>query len=219
MCVVGTTGPDGGPCLPCAAGTHKPQPGPGKCTDCVAGTYAATMGSAECQRCPTNSNASAASTNEADCVCAAGFWGALRGRACEQCAAGTHRPQTTTPLDCVACSIGEVSTLGFTACREPMACPDWDNDLADAVTALLLMPSNTTTEEDKQESLNTYELFAAHYVQQTTGSPPPACIALYNRVLARMRSDTGSSAATTLVYTVDVGILTLGLFAFVFIFT
>ena len=55
-CSTGTTGPNGGPCIACAAGTYKD-----------------VAGSAECTACPLNSVSVEGSGNKGDCKCNAGM--------------------------------------------------------------------------------------------------------------------------------------------------
>ena len=47
VCPVGKTGPDGGPCSPCAAGTYKNVTGDARCTNCGS-TKTSVAGSASC---------------------------------------------------------------------------------------------------------------------------------------------------------------------------
>lgn len=87
MCRAGYTGPDGGPCVACAAGTYK-----------------ASTGSAACTACPARTTSPQASTASAACVCTAGryfLWNTCIGcephtykdvagnQACSACAANT----------------------------------------------------------------------------------------------------------------------------------
>lgn len=61
QCNAGETGPDGGPCTPCPAGTYKVD-----------------TGSANCTRCGLGGMSPAASTAEASCFCGAGYTGLYR---------------------------------------------------------------------------------------------------------------------------------------------
>jgi hypothetical protein len=49
-CKAGWTGPNGGPCTQCEAGTFKAATGSGECTECLPGTFSAA-GSAQCAEC------------------------------------------------------------------------------------------------------------------------------------------------------------------------
>lgn len=94
-CVAGYTGPDGGPCAPCAVGTFKAQTGAAECAACPANTYNPSQASTEasaCLPCPADSQAAPASSAISQCVCVEGF----------------ERHSDT----CVACPPGEVSGFG-----------------------------------------------------------------------------------------------------------
>ena len=43
LCNPGYTGPDGGPCQACGAGTYKDSPGSGSCTACQPGEYSSSL--------------------------------------------------------------------------------------------------------------------------------------------------------------------------------
>ena len=62
VCLEGYTGPDGGPCVPCAAGTYKNVPGSSPCMPCANGT-----------------SSDAGSQDIADCTCNAGLIGPIGG--------------------------------------------------------------------------------------------------------------------------------------------
>ena len=72
-CDVGATGPDGGTCLPCPAGTFKNLTGSVACTRCAFKS--------------TSPNSSVAAT---DCRCFAGYTGP-NGGVCSECPAGTYK--------------------------------------------------------------------------------------------------------------------------------
>ena len=98
-CNVGYTGPNGGTCTACVAGTVKPITGTATCAGCVAGTYSAT----------------AASTCAA---CAAGTYSATSASTCTACAAGTYSATTaaTTASTCTACAAGTYSATAASTC-------------------------------------------------------------------------------------------------------
>jgi len=127
-CVPGTSGPDGGLCVPCEIGTYNPTAG------------------SDCQNCPAFSNtSSASSTTLSSCVCQPGYGktaatssqftctrciaGTFRGAAtCESCPANSNsaeesnditdclcndkyiRNDSLTPFLCQACAAGEYYT-------------------------------------------------------------------------------------------------------------
>jgi hypothetical protein len=67
-CNAGYTGPDGGPCTPCAAGTYRTTLGS---SQPVAGNYKTL--SSMCQSCPANSASPTGSNELTDCQCNAGY--------------------------------------------------------------------------------------------------------------------------------------------------
>lgn len=76
ICNVGYTGPNGGPCTACVAGTYKNTTGSGTCLDCPAGTYS-TGNSGSCVTCHSNSFSLARSSSFSACVCNIGYQGRL----------------------------------------------------------------------------------------------------------------------------------------------
>jgi DNA-binding beta-propeller fold protein YncE len=101
-----TTGPAGGPCVPCEAGTYKNGTGSGPCTLCY-----------------RNAHAPPASTSVSACQCAAGYSGAS-GTACTACAAGEYK-STNGSAACSLCAggtySGAIAGNSGTVC---MSCPN-----------------------------------------------------------------------------------------------
>jgi hypothetical protein len=83
-CNAGHSGPNGGPCVPCAAGTYKPSTGPAACTSCPAFSGAAC----------------AACTLSTLCVCTG-----YTGNACTACVSASS-PASTSASACV-CGPGQ----------------------------------------------------------------------------------------------------------------
>ena len=71
-CLPGLTGPNGGPCLPCVAGSYKTSQGHANCTLCVAGKNsdsAAATSASTCIDCARGKYSNTAgSANESDCL-------------------------------------------------------------------------------------------------------------------------------------------------------
>ena len=114
-CNPGFSGPDGGICSECAAGSYKDWLGNRSCSPCEplsdsepasqlcscnagstgadqwscvlcpAGSYKTTRGSVPCTACPALSNAPAGSTASLQCVCNAGTTGPDGGESCALC--------------------------------------------------------------------------------------------------------------------------------------
>ena len=75
-CNAGYTGPSGGPCAACVAGTYKSAAGSAACTNCGVGTYSSTeaaTSAATCLTCPANSGASCSGCSASACPCNSGY--------------------------------------------------------------------------------------------------------------------------------------------------
>jgi hypothetical protein len=78
VCNAGYTGPDGGPCSACDAGTYKNVSGSVVCTVCPSngmesgGTYSDSAGATGCTNCPVNT-VSASIHSSTYCICAKGY--------------------------------------------------------------------------------------------------------------------------------------------------
>ena len=93
-CLPGLTGPNGGPCLPCVAGSYKTSQGHANCTlcvagknsdsaaatsastciDCARGKYSNMAGSADCLKCPPHSDSPPGSFSLINCTCNQVSW-------------------------------------------------------------------------------------------------------------------------------------------------
>ena len=124
-CNVGYTGPDGGSCEACVAGTYKDVNGSAPCSLCAAGKYSTELGEIEsgtCVHCPANSMSIAGSPALANCTCLVGHAGP-DGGPCEPCAAGSYKDVNGSQA-CALCPQGtysqEVAQESDTTCS---ACP------------------------------------------------------------------------------------------------
>jgi len=128
-CNAGYSGPDGGPCSPCVAGTYKDTSGSAGCTSCAAGRYSASTGASavtSCLTCPANSNSPGLSTVVTACVCNAGYTGP-NGGTCAACVAGTYKIASGS-VACTSCGTGTYSsTAGATAATTCLACANNSN--------------------------------------------------------------------------------------------
>ena len=82
LCVIGTTGPDGGPCINCLPGEYKHISGNMSCTKCVVGKYFDVHHTAPdnvCKQCPENSTSLEGSINQLQCICEEGTDGPQGG--------------------------------------------------------------------------------------------------------------------------------------------
>ena len=77
-----------GPKPPCDPGTTGPAGGP--CIDCIAGTYKEVSGDAKCTACPPNTHSAVASSRANACVADIGYTGPDGGPA-TACPAGTYK--------------------------------------------------------------------------------------------------------------------------------
>ena len=120
VCKVGNTGPIGGPCTPCAAGSYKDTTGSAPCTACGVGQYSIVVASASsmpCLACLANTASPAGSSSFAACVtvtdCWAGHTGPYGGP-CTACVAGTYK-SVTGSATCTACPAGTTSQVASTS--------------------------------------------------------------------------------------------------------
>jgi hypothetical protein len=122
-CNVGFTGPDGGQCTACSAGTYKNIIGSDSCLACKAGTYQNLSGQSECSNCPVNKSTTGAESNSIeDCKCDVGYY--ATGSSCDQCHEGTYKSEVAD-TDCILCPVNTYSdTRGTITCRN---CPSNSN--------------------------------------------------------------------------------------------
>ena len=118
-CVAGTTGPNGGTCSQCAAGTHKAAPG-----------------TAVCDACPANSNSPVQSTSSTACKCNTGYNGPDGGD-CTTCAMGRYKANTGySATGCDDCESGKyLDTSGNDEESDCLACPVYSGNNPAASTA------------------------------------------------------------------------------------
>ena len=145
----------------CTVGTCGCPPGftGAACEPCSAGFFKSGHGSGECEACPLNASSLPASSSVHECLCDAGFSGALGGlcTACEPgsykgyhgpgpctaCPAGTSSPRGATELTSCECRAGfsGYSASGCTGC----AAGKYKNESGNAPCALC--PSDTFGED------------------------------------------------------------------------
>eukprot|EP00961_Rhodomonas_salina_P216841 2929429-Rhodomonas_salina.1 len=136
-CDRGFTGPDGGPCVACEAGTYKSEPGPADCSacgtglfqelpgqsacsSCDAGVYhSGTAAQAVCASCPQHSFSQQQSHLLRNCSCEPGFTGP-DGGPCVACAPGKYKAGTGS-MACAECAAGMYETSS--ASVECWPCP------------------------------------------------------------------------------------------------
>ena len=113
LCDPGYTGPDGGPCVACAAGTFKAQPGAAACEDCGVNEYSYSA-AAVCVACHGNSSSLPRSPGVDHCLCDPGFYPSEG--LCSMCHAGRFK-NTTANEPCQSCTGNTfASELGATSC-------------------------------------------------------------------------------------------------------
>ena len=112
ICNLGYTGPDGGACEPCAAGSYKDVNGSQACALCPDGTYSTGVGQvsdATCSLCPEGKySTEMGETSAATCSdCPAAKFKALRGNgSCIPCAPNSWSPPGSTAQSACLCSPG-----------------------------------------------------------------------------------------------------------------
>jgi len=88
-CDAGFSGPDGGPCVPCAPGEFKDTRGSAACSVCGVGKFMLAHGAQECVSCPSNSQSTAPGVPRDRCLCDAGYAG--DAGICTACVVGTFK--------------------------------------------------------------------------------------------------------------------------------
>ena len=120
LCNGGYTGPNGGSCTACAAGTYNVVPGATLCVECGAGKYSTTTGAAvesTCTACLVNSQSPSASTI---CVCMAGYTG-LDGGQCLACVVSKYKA-TTGSASCTDCATNSGHAWTAQTAATPCVC-------------------------------------------------------------------------------------------------
>jgi hypothetical protein len=108
ICNSGFTGPNGGDCVACEAGTYKTVRGTVACTLCGSGKYSTASAATSpdvCGDCPRDTNAPPGSDELEDCTCNVGHTG-RDGRACSNCPAGKYK-SVTGSAPCTMCVAGK----------------------------------------------------------------------------------------------------------------
>jgi hypothetical protein len=98
LCNAGYTGPDGGVCEACSAGSFK-----------------SVQGTDACVQCPSNSTSEVGSDNITGCICTQGFTGA-NGGPCRSCSVGKYKIVKGDAI-CDKCAVGTYkNTSGYGVC-------------------------------------------------------------------------------------------------------
>ena len=121
-CNSGHTGPDGGTCTGCIAGTYKILPGAAACTLCVTGKFSTTLAATSdvCQDCKAGSySAKTGNKAQSECDnCPAGTFSttvsAISSATCIFCDAGKYQMSTgaDSSSDCSQCPVGKSRPYG-----------------------------------------------------------------------------------------------------------
>jgi hypothetical protein len=108
QCEAGYSGPDGGACSACAAGSYKAIEGSAACTFCGVGFYSNATAAASvesCGACPGNSSSVAGSARIDQCDCNPGYRQTLDHDACIQCSPGYY-DSALNRYECSQCAGG-----------------------------------------------------------------------------------------------------------------
>ena len=115
MCNIGYTGPGGGNCTACRAGTYKDVVGTASCSDCSIGFYQSQAGQSSCTECPSEMHTSdgVGKSNILDCVCQPGTtnFGGPDGETCFPCPADTYKSDYGSH-NCTQCPYPSTSAPG-----------------------------------------------------------------------------------------------------------
>jgi hypothetical protein len=110
VCDAGYVQTNSSGCQACAAGTYKTMRGDLPCYACGPGKFSSTLAATSedtCLSCPLNAFSISASSALDDCICPAGFEGAL-GVDCTKCTPGTYKEDVGLG-DCSMCPPGTYS--------------------------------------------------------------------------------------------------------------
>ena len=124
VCNRGHTGPDGGTCTACEAGSYKATTGALPCTFCAENTFSTTVAavSADCAACPANSVSVAGSGSIDLCFCNAGYNQTAAHDACVECLPGFY-DNALDRYECSKCPGGLYSAArGATGVETCTAC-------------------------------------------------------------------------------------------------
>ena len=117
LCNAGYSGPNGGPCAACFAGTYKDVNGPSGCSACALGKYSNVMGQSSslgCMNCPSGSFSGNGSVTRSNCTCNRGYTGP-DGGPCGACEPGKFSA-VRAAQNCIECGVGTYSTETATTC-------------------------------------------------------------------------------------------------------
>ena len=197
-------------CIDCLEGSHSANTGSAECVHCSAGTYADTTGAVKCTACASGFyNAGVGATVCDECgVGNSTNWG---NKICEPCAPGTFNAYNHSyrcfPCDtdyyqdvkgaksCVKCPTGKVSNTQNTLCVDKPTTCEGTQDMPDKTEKELLKTrSSFTTNAERTTSDDLFASFVTHYLKMKL--PSATCKTLYDKVLARMKSDSNNNTAT-----------------------
>ena len=148
-CNLGHTGPNGGPCVACDAGTYKDLNGSAACSLCLPGKFSNETGAVSDTSCDNCQSGSHSSEGSVICSCNKGFTGPDGGpcmicpagkykdmngtMACADCAAGKFLDTTggNSSEACVKCETGKyVTSTGSNSSTDCKTCPAYASSLA-----------------------------------------------------------------------------------------
>jgi len=139
--IIGTTGPDGGPCVTCMPGIYKDTSGDIECVKCEYGKYSIIPGATNsdmCISCLNDSNSFEGINNIKDCVCIIGTTGP-DGEPCINCLPAEYK-YISGNMSCTKCVVGKYFDVHHTApdnvCKQ---CPDNSNSLEGSSNKLQCM--------------------------------------------------------------------------------
>ena len=123
-CNAGYTGPDGGSCSACLAGSFKTQTGSAACELCPNNTFSADTGrSSACAACQANAVSASGSVSQSYCYCKSGYAHTAGMSTCRICDPGTYNSQLGRTA-CSNCSVGMYSVnYGAIGSETCLMCP------------------------------------------------------------------------------------------------
>ena len=171
LCNAGYTGPDGGNCQSCLAGTFKPTNGSQACLLCETGkfsTLTAVTAASSCFQCPSNASSDAGSGNISDCKCNAGWFGE-DGGPCATCEPGTFKA-ISGASECKSCDVGKYSnSSGASECA---GCDEGKYSQSRAATTCTTCPQGSISGENSTRA----EDCLCNNVLRYFGPPGGTCV-------------------------------------------
>lgn len=187
-CIAGYTGPDGGPCQACVAGTFKAVEGNSSCMACAANHYSDADASTDCAPCQKNSLSSPGSNSQELCQCDVGYF--LNDSLCTACSIG-HSKDHVGNDDCTRCS--NVSYSDAEASAQCIQCNENSASSADRASCLCSQGYEPVSVNNTQPNVQCRPCAEGFYKNITSNDACQSCNE--NKIVSVLTSAEGSSSS------------------------